>query len=180
MFCVTLAYRVSVSVSRRPYFKCKCKRKLKAFLFGQSVSVTINQSINESINIPLLKGVTTHNDWTEHHPHWHQRTSDIGGPPLSFLPLDRSLFPCIDSPPFHSPFLLPSVPYPLLPLNPTTGPGECCKLPLQRVRAEPDRQTLLVLFTLKLDGHGRARREAARRRKSECKINFRKTKFLSQ
>ena len=32
----------------------------------------------------------------------------------------------------------------------------------------------------KLDGHGRARREAARRRKSECKINFRKTKFLSQ
>jgi len=32
----------------------------------------------------------------------------------------------------------------------------------------------------KLDGHGRTRREAARRRKSECKINFRKTKFLSQ
>ena len=32
----------------------------------------------------------------------------------------------------------------------------------------------------KLDGHGSARREAARRRKSECKINFRKTKFLSQ
>ena len=32
----------------------------------------------------------------------------------------------------------------------------------------------------KLDGHGRARREAARRRKSECKINFRKTKFISQ
>ena len=31
-----------------------------------------------------------------------------------------------------------------------------------------------------LDGHGRARRESARRRKSECKINFRKTKFLSQ
>ena len=27
----------------------------------------------------------------------------------------------------------------------------------------------------KLDGHGRARREAARRRKSDCKINFRKT-----
>ena len=33
---------------------------------------------------------------------------------------------------------------------------------------------------VKLDGHGRARREAARRRQSECKINFRKTKFLSQ
>ena len=32
----------------------------------------------------------------------------------------------------------------------------------------------------KLDGHGRARREAARRRKSERKINFRKTKFLLQ
>ena len=31
-----------------------------------------------------------------------------------------------------------------------------------------------------LDGHGRARREAARRHKSECKINFRKKKFLSQ
>ena len=27
--------------------------------------------------------------------------------------------------------------------------------------------------------HGRARREAARRRKSECQINFRKTKFLA-
>ena len=33
---------------------------------------------------------------------------------------------------------------------------------------------------IKLDRHGRARREAARRRKSEWKINFRKTKFLSQ
>jgi len=32
----------------------------------------------------------------------------------------------------------------------------------------------------KLEVHGRARREAARRRKSECQINFRKTKFLSQ
>ena len=32
----------------------------------------------------------------------------------------------------------------------------------------------------KLDGHGRDRREAARRLKSECKINFRKTKFFSQ
>jgi len=32
----------------------------------------------------------------------------------------------------------------------------------------------------KLEVHGRARREAARRRKSKCKINFRKTKFLSQ
>jgi len=35
-------------------------------------------------------------------------------------------------------------------------------------------------YQIELDGHGRARREAARRRKSECKINFRKTKFLSQ
>ena len=32
----------------------------------------------------------------------------------------------------------------------------------------------------RLEVHGRARREAARRRKSECQINFRKTKFLSQ
>jgi len=32
----------------------------------------------------------------------------------------------------------------------------------------------------KLEVHGRARREAALRRKSECQINFRKTKFLSQ
>ena len=36
------------------------------------------------------------------------------------------------------------------------------------------------LHYMKLDGHGRARREAARRRKSECKINFRKMKFFSQ
>jgi len=32
-------------------------------------------------------------------------------------------------------------------------------------------------FIPKLDGHGRPRREAARRRKSECNINFRKTKI---
>jgi len=30
----------------------------------------------------------------------------------------------------------------------------------------------MVRFITKLDGHGRARREAARRRKSECKINL--------
>ena len=38
----------------------------------------------------------------------------------------------------------------------------------------------MKLYTsILLDGHGKARREAARRRKSVCKINFRKTKFLS-
>ena len=37
-----------------------------------------------------------------------------------------------------------------------------------------------ALKQIKLEVHGRARREADRRRKSECQINFRKTKFLSQ
>ena len=37
-----------------------------------------------------------------------------------------------------------------------------------------------ALNICKLEVHGRARREAARRLKSECQINFRKTKFLSQ
>ena len=43
-----------------------------------------------------------------------------------------------------------------------------------------DRSRELGERVAKLDGHGRARREAARRRKSDCKINFRKTNFLSQ
>jgi len=61
--------------------------------------------------------------------HWHQRTSNIGGPSLSFFPLRLPSLP-LSPPPF---------PLPPLPLNSARGYGERCELP-QRVWAEPGRQ----------------------------------------